>query len=293
MDIFIAYLLGIWTAISSKKKGRAHDHNPAASSNNCPNSDRSLTVTCVPPTPSEHERAERKKAQRRKTVKFWAQVVTAIATLLYFAVTVGIWRTNEQALREIASHPAVALEGNSFETDPRPTPVLLNGKPSSFTLGVKYSLKNYGKATAHLVQSSVTIIEDSLRSKPLDFEQIFGSVCRAEGPAVFPVEPTAKDWKVQGFLIGGQTILPEMPVPVVPDPVLAYVNFKTKQIAYLDIFVCIQYFDSEGKVAHHTRYWYITKHDFQRPCETPFGNDLPDWRYCPILGLQLLRSEAD
>lgn len=97
MGIFIAYLLGIVTAIKTKNHDRDYDSNRSE-----PNQDHSiprqiLSVVCIPPTPSKEERAQQKKENRQQTRLYRVQVGTLLALCVYTGVTILIWLATKDA----------------------------------------------------------------------------------------------------------------------------------------------------------------------------------------------------
>jgi hypothetical protein len=83
--------------MSSEKKTGSGNHQAAEDSDRHPEVDRPLAVVCIPPAQSKQECAEQKKNKRRKIIKFWAQIVIAIATVCYLCATILIWRETKRA----------------------------------------------------------------------------------------------------------------------------------------------------------------------------------------------------
>jgi hypothetical protein len=54
---------------------------------------------CIPPPESDEERANQKKNERRKTIKFWVEIASAIILLGYLGVTILIWCATKQAIQ--------------------------------------------------------------------------------------------------------------------------------------------------------------------------------------------------
>jgi hypothetical protein len=99
MGLLTAYLLGLWTAISSKKKAGSENHQAADGSYCHTEINRPLAVVCIPPAPTEQEYAEQKANKRRKNIKFWTQIIIAVATVCYLCATILIWCANKKAAK--------------------------------------------------------------------------------------------------------------------------------------------------------------------------------------------------
>ena len=97
MGMLIAYLLGILTASKPKHQPTDQVSYSSQPSFKQPPSDRPISVMCIPPAESDEEQTEKKKKRRRKTIKLWAEVVSAIVLLGYFGVTILIWCANNKA----------------------------------------------------------------------------------------------------------------------------------------------------------------------------------------------------
>jgi hypothetical protein len=97
MSILIAYLLGILTAIQGKDKSRSGVEQHARNDSDHSFPDRPISVVCVPPTLSNQDRANKEKQDRRKSLKFWVQVVSLIILAVYAGFTIAIWWKMKEA----------------------------------------------------------------------------------------------------------------------------------------------------------------------------------------------------
>jgi hypothetical protein len=140
MGILIAYLLGILTA--SKPKNQPTDHNNYSAKPPYTKSptDRPISIMCIPPPDSDEERANKKKKERRKAIKFWVEVVSAIALLSYLGVTVLIWRTSANEL-ELSQRPWVSITDIAIIS---PLVFDINGAHTTIT----YAFSNTGHSPA-------------------------------------------------------------------------------------------------------------------------------------------------
>ncbi len=116
MGLFIAYLLGILTAIKPKNQDRS-SHQTSPNPQTCQHSvNGPLSVICIPPTPSSEEEADKKKQERRKTIKFRVEIAGALILLVYAFFTILIWCASKKSADAAKSAAVTAANNlNAFE----------------------------------------------------------------------------------------------------------------------------------------------------------------------------------
>ncbi len=116
MGMLVAYILGILTA--SKSKHQPVDYDLSDPQHRQTPSAKPLAVMCIPQTESDEERTKKKKNERRKTTKFWVEIVSAFILLGYFGATILIWSANKKAAD--SAEKSLGLAQNQFRMDQRP-----------------------------------------------------------------------------------------------------------------------------------------------------------------------------
>ena len=147
MGIFIAYLLGLLTAIKTKDDARGRDYRAADSheSKSLPNGP--ISVICIPRTPSDQEQTEKKKKERRETISFWVRIAGLVILVIYAGFTILIWRANknsaETAIKELelSQRPWVSLENFSVDG-----PLIFDS--NGVHINISYEIKNTGHSPA-------------------------------------------------------------------------------------------------------------------------------------------------
>jgi hypothetical protein len=113
MGVLVAYLLGILTAIKHEHHDRDSDYNSSRPPKDQPFPNGHLNVTCIPPSPSKEEAAEKKKSKRRKAITFWVQIGSLVVLLVYAGFTILIWcamrRANELTRKQLEATTAAFL----------------------------------------------------------------------------------------------------------------------------------------------------------------------------------------
>lgn len=111
----IAYVLGLLTAVRNKDKGRHYGNQTTNASDSKALPNGPISVVCIPPPKSDQEKTAEEKQERRKTIKFWAEVSGVFVLLVYTGftgyqaclmrkstnATVEFFRTDERAWIEI------------------------------------------------------------------------------------------------------------------------------------------------------------------------------------------------
>src|SRR5205823_4628268 len=97
MHLVFMYLLGILAAVR-KQKSNPNRTNPESDKSNCYSlPDRPITVVSIPPTPTDQERAEKKKQNRRDSIKFWIEIAGLIVLAVYTGFTAMMYSANKKA----------------------------------------------------------------------------------------------------------------------------------------------------------------------------------------------------
>jgi hypothetical protein len=96
MGFLIAYLLAVLTAIPSEKN-RKHVDNESGSSDLKSFQDAPIPILGTSPTPVDEEGAQYKKKDRRKTIKFWAEIGGLVILAFYTGFTYRIMRASVDA----------------------------------------------------------------------------------------------------------------------------------------------------------------------------------------------------
>jgi hypothetical protein len=119
---------------------------------------------CIPPTESIEEKAKKEKKDRRETVAFVAEIVSAAILLLYFGVTILIWSANKKAA-DIASRqlklserawvginqPSGTVAGIEYTWSP------LLPEPGVF-VNTEFDTKNFGSIPALNQSETISIV---------------------------------------------------------------------------------------------------------------------------------------
>jgi hypothetical protein len=93
------YLLGVLTAIRYKNGNRTNVDTQTNRDAHKSVPDGPISVMCIPPAITDQERANQKKKNRRKSIKFWAEIVGLIVLTFYTAFTYKIMRANLNAAK--------------------------------------------------------------------------------------------------------------------------------------------------------------------------------------------------
>jgi hypothetical protein len=88
MGILVAYLLGILTALNPKHHNGSSDHNSTDYHNRQHTIDG--PIVCIPAAKSVEEKTENEKKNRRETIKFRVEIVSAIVLFVYAGLTAVI-----------------------------------------------------------------------------------------------------------------------------------------------------------------------------------------------------------
>lgn len=91
MGVLIAYLLGLLTAVRDKNDSRKNSTQETAANQCKPVPNVPIPIVSIPPAPTDQERANKKKEERRKTVKFWAEIAGIIVLAVYTAFTAAMY----------------------------------------------------------------------------------------------------------------------------------------------------------------------------------------------------------
>jgi len=97
MNLLLAYLLGILTAVRSKRNNTSRTDDHAEERTHHADPDRPITIMCIPPSPSDEECANEKKQKRRKTITFWIEILGLLVLVTYAGFTIAIWYTMKRA----------------------------------------------------------------------------------------------------------------------------------------------------------------------------------------------------
>jgi len=153
MGILIAYLLGVLSSVGRKNSNSHNIHTHADGGNRQTLPDGPISVVCVPPAKTDEERAKQKKSNRRKAIKFWAEIVGLIVLAIYTAFTgVTYWQIKKSAKEATEQFRADQRAWIAISvTSDRP-------KPGKF-FPIKMEIKNTGKTSAENGQMCV-VMED-------------------------------------------------------------------------------------------------------------------------------------
>jgi len=142
MGIFIAYLLGVLSSVGRKNSNSNNVQTHADRSDRQTLPDGPTSVMCIPPTPTNEERAEQKKSKRRKAIKFWAEIVGLIVLTIYTVYTASTYYQIKESAEAATKQ---------FRADQRAWLAIafLSGTPKAGQdLPVTIQTVNHGKTTA-------------------------------------------------------------------------------------------------------------------------------------------------
>ena len=263
MGIFIAYLLGILSALNSKYHNA--DRNSYSSNSPCQKTplDKPISVMCVPPTESDEERAKKEKKERRKTIMFWVEIVSAIILFGYLGVTILIWCANKQAAK--AAKEAADTAHDTLIISERPWmsasiellgPGLIFDPNGSASLNLGVAVKNIGHSVANSIDVRAEMYpmsydEIGVFKDPIQRESAFCDKFRQEIP---------RDPRMLGTLFPQDGTMKNITVSMNnADMDSAGMPFNKGNMKYVMpvIYGCVNYGFSFDKLTHQTQFIYV------------------------------------
>ncbi len=154
MGIFIAYLLGILTAIKSKDRKGDRECGASDTDKNQSLPSGPISVICLPRTYSNQEQAENEKKNRRDAISFWVGIGSLAVLSVYAGVTILIWCTMEGQSKLLRQQ----LEGTEAAVMKVETGFNLSDEDRNVTL----SLTNVGRVVARDIAVNLQITRRSL-----------------------------------------------------------------------------------------------------------------------------------
>jgi hypothetical protein len=150
-----------------KEQNSGTDDHSARSPNQQSLINGPISVVCLPPALSDQERAEKKKKERRETIKFRTEIVGVVMVFGYLFFTILIWCANKKVAED--THQSVVNADNNFRLDQRPWLGVLEMDttvPSRESMKVKMEFINSGKTPALKEHLAWQADCDPVRQKP-------------------------------------------------------------------------------------------------------------------------------
>jgi flagellar basal body-associated protein FliL len=154
MVMFIAYLLGILTAIKPKDHNGYCDHGASDTDKDQSLPNGPISVICLPRTYSNQEQTENKNKKRRDAISFWVGIGSLVVLTVYAGVTILIWCTMEGQSKVLRQQ----LEGTEAAVMKIETGFNLSEEDRNVTL----SVTNVGRVVARDIAINLQITRRSL-----------------------------------------------------------------------------------------------------------------------------------
>jgi succinate dehydrogenase hydrophobic anchor subunit len=261
MGFLIAYVLGILTASKAKNQPTSHIDYTANPPYTQPPPDRPISVVCIPPTESDQEKAKKKQKERRKTVKFWAEIISAFVLFGYFTVTILIWCANKKSAEtatkelELSQRPWVSMEHITVIS-----PLVFDSNGATTT--ISYDFTNTGHSPAidgedlfdFMVPFAATPSPVAKRDDLCKGAGDISGRIHARGigqfsKTFFPGQPQPMTFKISWNINDIKKAMVDIPKKIFPESTNPLpTNFMPTMI------VCIAYRSSFTKTQYHTGY---------------------------------------
>jgi len=236
MGIFIAYLMGILTALRATKPDQAtgkQDKSSTEHNDGTVGIVRAEIATPVPISVKNEPQERHPKLQLAKTI---AEIIGISAAVVLAVITVLQWRE---------AHRNFLIDERAWVGIRHPTSItVISNGPQESTITYVVNLQNYGKSVATRVWLTTNIVTD-----PQDIVSYIDASCKESNDgtnAILHTWNADKAEKAVGF-VTGDTIFPT------EEEGKWFYNISFKRTGVLFIVGCAVYKDQFG-TTHHTRF---------------------------------------
>ena len=252
MYVLIAYLLGVLSCVRHKNGNSANADTHANRSNNQALPDGPLSVVCIPPAPTNEESTEQKKSKRRKTIKFWAEIVGLIVLTIYTATTIALWLAAKEANKQVrtqwsAEHRPwigsgeIEVRQPSFVFYPNNPPMM----KTQFNFTIEVPIKNFGNSPAFHVATIITGTLTEQIAGPPTLEERMVYACKG-------ADSNAKN-------IGGVLFPNNIETRVEQPTALGSSISQVDKIHRVWLTICTAYSEgTNGENIRHTKIWFAS-----------------------------------
>jgi hypothetical protein len=251
--VFIAYLLGILTALNRPKQPKMGNGSTKGASNQ-----RDMTPKVaeaapeIPPFVEQKSSAHEKRKRWQKNIKFWAEPAGVLVLLIYTTTTIALWlsakEANTQAKTQWNAEHRPWVGSGEIEVR-QPLFVFYPNNPpqmkTQFNFTIEVPIKNVGISPAFHVATFVTGTLTEQIAAPSTMGDMMVSACKGAdssnkniGGVLFP--NNAENRFEQGTALG--STIPQV-----------------TQIHRVWITICTAYSEkTDGEHIHHTKTWFAS-----------------------------------